>query len=331
MRALVTGGGGFLGGALVRRLSRLGWELRSLSRSDYPELMQLGAEQVRGDLADPGAVDRAVADCEVVFHVAAKAAMWGRYQEFYATNVIGTSNVIDSCRKHGVQKLVYTSTPAVVHAGGDIEGADESLPYAERYHAHYPATKAQAERAVLAANSPGLSTVALRPHLIWGPGDTQLVPRVVDRARRGVFRFVGDGSNRVDSVYIDNAVDAHLNAFERLTPDSPCAGGVYFISNGEPMRMDELINGILAAAGLPPENRSVPLWLAWTVGALIEGVHTVFQLSGEPGMTRSIASHLATSHYYDISAARRDLGYQPLVTIAEGLDRLAEWLAAESD
>jgi len=327
MDVLVTGGGGFLGKAIVGRLADLGLAVRTLNRGDYPELAAMGVHQVRGDLADPGIVDAAVEGCEMVYHVAAKASMWGDRREFHDTNVRGTRNVIEACRRHGVRRLVYTSTPSVVHDGGDIEGADESLPYARRYHAHYPRTKAIAEREVLAANSDDLATVALRPHLIWGPRDTNLVPQIVARARAGRIRLVGDGSNLVDSVYIDNAADAHILAGDRLAPKSPCAGRVYFISNGEPMAIADLVNGIVGAAGLPPVRRSVPRWAAWTIGALMEAAYSVLPLGGEPMMTRMIASHLATAHWYDISAARRDLGYEPKVTIAAGFDRLAEWFS----
>jgi len=327
MKALVTGGGGFLGKAIVARLVDRGWQVRTLNRGAYPELSAMGVEEVRGDLADRGTVDRAVAGCEVVFHVAAKAAMWGPYREFFNTNVIGTENVVSACRRGDVPKLVYTSTPSVVHGGDDIEGADESLPYPTHYHAHYPRTKAEAERAVLAANSSELATVALRPHLIWGPGDPHLVPQIVARAREGSLRFVGDGSKLVDSVVIDNAADAHLLACDRLAPGASCAGKVYFVSNGEPLPLAELVNGILSAAGLPPVRRSVPVWLAYGIGAVMEAAYGVLRLPGEPRMTRMIARHLATAHWYDLTAARRDLGYRPAVTIEEGLARLKEWLA----
>ena len=325
MTFLVTGGGGFLGKAIVRRLVERGRAVRTFNRSEYPELETIGVHQARGDLADPGAVDAAIQGCAAVFHVAAKAAMWGDRREFHDTNVRGTRNVIESCRRHGVRRLVYTSTPSVVHAGGDIAGADESLPYPRRYHAHYPRTKAIAERAVLAANSDEMSTVALRPHLIWGPEDTNLVPQIVARARAGRIRLVGDGSNLVDSVYIDNAAEAHILACDHLAPGAPCAGRVYFITNGEPMAIADLVNGIVGAAGLPPVRRSLPRWAAWTIGALMEAAYTVLPLSGEPVMTRMIASHLATAHWYDISAACRDLGYEPGVSIAEGFRRLADW------
>jgi nucleoside-diphosphate-sugar epimerase len=282
----------------------------------------MGAHRIRGDIADPEVVATAVAGCDVVFHVAAKAALWGPREEFERTNVVGTRNVLQACRRHGVAKLVYTSTPSVVHGGGDIEGADESLPYPSRFHADYPRTKAIAEREVLAASSPELATVALRPHLIWGPGDTQLTAQVVARRRAGTLRLVGDGSSLVDTTYIANAVDAHVLAEGRLAPGAACAGRVYFISNGEPRPLREMFNGILEAAGLDPIDRSVPAWLAWTLGAALEAAYRVLPLRGEPVMTRSIASHLATAHWYDISAARRDLGYEPRVSIDEGFRRL---------
>ncbi len=329
MKALVTGGGGFLGKAIVSRLVDRGWHVRTFNRGAHPEFTAMGVEEVPGDLADCDAVERAVEGCDVVFHVAAKTAMWGAYEEFFSTNVLGTQHVLSACRHHGVPRLVYTSTPSVVHGGDDIEGADESLPYPKRYLAHYPKTKAEAERAVLAANSSELATVALRPHLIWGPGDPHLVPQIVERARQGTLRFVGDGSNLVDSVFVDNAAEAHLLACDRLAPGAPCAGRAYFISNGEPLPISELVNRILAAAGLPPVQRSVPVWLAYGAGAVMEAVYGLLRVRGEPRMTRMIARHLATAHWYDLTAARRDLWYRPTVTIAEGLARLEEWLAGE--
>jgi len=223
-RTLVTGGGGFLGKAIVRRLVANGDRVRTLQRGHYPELEALGVECVRGDIADAEVVDRAVAGCDHIFHVAAKVEMWGRPEPFRRVNVLGTGNVLGAMRRHGVPTLVFTSSPSVVHAGEDIEGVDESLPYPTDYEAAYPQTKAEAERMVLAANSPDLATTALRPHLIWGPEDTNLVARIVERARAGQLRLVGDGSKLVDTIYIDNAVDAHLLAAAQLAPGAACAG-----------------------------------------------------------------------------------------------------------
>ena len=272
MKALVTGGGGFLGGAIATKLSARGDEVRSFSRGTHAELESLGVEHIQGDLADSKAVSQAVRDSDVVFHVGAKAGVWGRYADYFATNVTGTENIITACRREGVRKLVYTSTPSVVFGAEDLEGVDESVPYASRYDTAYPETKAIAERKVLQSNGPELATVALRPHLIWGPGDNHLVPRIVARGRAGKLRKIGRRPCLVDSVYIDNAADAHILAAEKLTPEAACAGKPYFISNDEPMPVFELINKILAAAGVPPVTRSVPVPLAVLVGWMMETV-----------------------------------------------------------
>jgi nucleoside-diphosphate-sugar epimerase len=328
MRALVTGASGFLGGALARRLREQGYAVVVLQRSPAPELEALGIAVRRGDLADPRAVRDAAAACDVVFHVAAKAGHWGAYHEYYASNVLGTQAVIDACLAHGIRRLVYTSTPSVVHAGGDLEGIDESAPIATHFRAHYPATKAEAERRVLAANSATLSTVALRPHLIWGPGDRHLLPRIVARAKAGRLRFVGPPGKRIDTTWIDNAVDAHLAAAERLVPGAAHAGRAYFISNGEPIAAEDMINRLLDCAGLPPEHRRIPYPVAFAVGALMEAAWTLLRLRGEPWMTRFLAEQLATAHWYDISAAARDFGWRPRVSLEQGFARLkASWQA----
>lgn len=322
MRALVTGASGFLGGAIARRLRADGHAVATLQRSPAPELEALGIHVARGDIADPAAVHAAAEGCEVVFHVAAKAGHWGPYAEYHAANVLGTQAVIDACRAHGIGRLVHTSTPSVVHAGGDLEGIDESAPVATRFHAHYPATKAEAERRVLAANGPTLATVALRPHLIWGPGDRHLLPRIVARAKAGRLRFVGPPGKRIDTTWIDNAVDAHLAAAEGLAPGAAHAGRAYFISNGEPIASEDMINRLLDCAGLPPERRRIPYPVAFAVGALMEAAWTLLPLRGEPLMTRFLAEQLSTAHWYDISAAARDFGWRPRVSLEEGFRRL---------
>lgn len=328
MKALVTGGGGFLGGAVVRLLRARGDAVRSFTRSAYPWLDELGVEQSLGDLADYTAVERAAQGCDIVFHVAAKAGAWGRYSDFFNTNVTGTQNVIAACKKLGIGKLVYTSTPSVVHGGDDIEGGNESLPYPKHFDAYYTQTKTEAEKAVLAANGPDLATVSLRPHLIWGPGDPHLIPRILERARSGKLRRIGSRPVKVDVTYIDNAADAHVLAGDRLAVGSPVAGKAYFISNGEPVELWGFIDRVLAVAGLPPVTRTISVWKARLAGTLLEWVYWLLRLPGEPPMTRFVAVQMSTSHWYDISAARRDLGYEPQVTIEEGLKRLAEQLRA---
>ena len=331
MKALVTGGGGFLGGAVVDALLARGADVTSVARGDYPQLAAKGVRLVRGDLADAGVAAEAVAGQDVVVHVAARAGLWGRHEEFHRSNVLGTRALLDACRDAGVGRFVFTSTPSVVHSGGDIAGGDESLPYAEHYDSSYPSTKAQAERLVLDANGPDLATTALRPHLIWGPGDTQLVPRILARARAGTLRLVGDGSAVIDTTYVDDAAAAHLDAIDHLAPGAPCAGRAYFVTSGDPRPVRELVDGILAAGGLPPVRGTVPRPVAVAAGAAVEGVWrllgSVADL-GEPPMTRFLARQLATTHWFDITAARRDLGYAPRVDLDEGFARLARSLAA---
>jgi nucleoside-diphosphate-sugar epimerase len=324
VRALVTGGGGFLGKAIVERLRARGDHVQSFSRGDYPELRALGVPLFQGDLTDPNSLSRAAEGCDIVFHVAARPGIWGPYREYYLTNVVGTENVLAVCRQLGIARLVYTSTPSVVFDGKNQEGIDESAPYPNHYHAYYPQTKAQAERLVLQANDSGLSTVALRPHLIWGPGDHHLVPRIIARARSGALRRIGSGVNLVDCVYIDNAADAHILAADRLSPGSPIAGKAYFISQGEPWPLWELINRILQAAHLPPVSRSISPRLAYSAGWVLETVYGVFRWQSEPRMTRFLARELSTAHWFNIEAARRDLDYRPVVSIEEGLRRLEE-------
>jgi nucleoside-diphosphate-sugar epimerase len=331
MKALVTGGGGFLGSAIVARLCDLGWQVVTINRNHYAKLDKLGVEQRQGDIADHELVSAAAEGCTAVFHVAAKAGVWGSRSEYYSANVTGTENVINACRRHGIGKLVYTSTPSVIHSGGDVEGVDESAPYAEEYEAPYPETKAIAEQMVLAVNSPELATVALRPHLIWGPEDTNLVPRIVARRRAGRLRLIGDADKLVDSTYIDTAAGAHLLAHERLQPGAPCCGRAYFISQGEPLAIGDLINRILDAAGLPPVEKTISPAAAYAAGAVMETFFSLLRIKSEPQMTRFLARQLATAHWYNISAARRDLGFEPKVSIDEGIERLRAWFTAQRD
>ena len=330
MRALVTGGGGFLGSAIVRQLRARGDQVVSFSRGQYPELAALGVEQRRGDLSDLEALVEAARDCDVVFHVAAKAGIWGSYHEYHQANVTGTENVIAACRIHSIDRLVYTGSPSVVFDGSDVEGGTEALPYPAHFEAFYPQTKAIAERSVLAANTPLLATVSLRPHLIWGPADNHLVPRIVAKGRSGRLRRIGQRPCLVDTVYVDNAAEAHINAADRLRPGAPLAGKAYFISNGEPLPLWDMVNQILAAAGVPPVTRSVSPAVAYAAGTVCETIWRTLRLSGEPPMTRFVAKELATAHWFDISAARRDLGYEPRVSISEGLKRLQQWFEGEA-
>ena len=326
MRALVTGGGGFLGKAIVKLLLAKGWQVRSFSRSEYPELTQLGVEHCCGRLDDYPALRSAALGCDIVFHVAAKAGVWGAFEDYYLANVVGTQNVIQACREHGISRLVYTSSPSVVFDGSDMEGVDESVPYPEHFHAYYPQTKAQAEKLVLAANDQDLATVALRPHLIWGPEDNHLVPRILEQGKKGALRRIGSRDCLVDTIYIDNAAEAHLQAAENLAIDSAVAGKAYFLSNGEPLPLWEIVNRILAAGKISPVSKTISLSLAYAAGVLLENIYRLFRLSGEPRMTRFVARELSTAHWFDLDNARQDFGYQPKVSIDEGMRRLQAWL-----
>ncbi|MCA9243701.1 MAG: NAD-dependent epimerase/dehydratase family protein [Phycisphaerales bacterium] len=324
--ALVTGGGGFLGAAIVRQLLDAGWRVRTVSRGDYPALREIGVETLRGDLADAGIAEQAARGCDAVLHVAAKAGVWGRLADYRRANVDATQRVIDACVANRVARLVFTSSPSVVFSGDSVENGDESLPYPSHHHSHYSATKAEAERIVLTANSAGLHVAALRPHLIWGPRDPHIVPRLIARARSGRLRRIGPGDNIVDTTYVENAALAHICALRAIHSNPKAAGRAYFITNGEPMRLWNLIDQIIACADLPPIRKSISFSAATRIGGLLEGVYRLLRLPGEPPMTRFVARELATSHFFDISAAKRELGYEPRVTIAEGLVRLKNWL-----
>ena len=324
MKILVTGGGGFLGQALCRGLLARGHDVVSFNRGRYQALEAMGVAQLQGDLADRDAVVAAAQGCDAIFHNAAKAGAWGAYADYHRANVLGTQHVLDACRVHGIGRLVYTSTPSVTHrATHPVEGGTaDNVPYGEGFKAAYATTKKIAEQAVLAANDATLATVALRPRLIWGVGDNQLLPRLVERANAGRLRLVGDGENLMDCTYIDNAAQAHFDAFAQLAPGAACAGRAYFISNGEPRSARAIVNGLLQAVGAPPVTGTIPFRAAYAIGALCEGLWTALPLRGEPPMTRFLAEQLATTHWYDMAPARRDFGYVPAVSIDQGLARL---------
>lgn len=328
MKALVTGGGGFLGSNLVKALLARGDQVRVLARGDYPELRALGAETVRGDITDAVATEKACEGVDVAFHTAAKAGGWGDPKEFEAINVTGTQHVVDGCRKAGVPVLVHTSSPSVVHGEGDLEGANESIPIATHFLAHYPRTKALSEQLARAASDTKLKVVALRPHFIWGPGDRHLLPRLLSRAKAGRLRRIGSRDPKSDTIYIDNCVHAHLLAADKLRAGAPLGGKAYFVSDDEPIGVWTMAEKMLAAAGAGPINRSVPPGVAYAVGSLLEGTYWLFRVQSEPLITRFAVSELTHAQWFDISAAKRELGYAPKVTIAEGLERLRASLTA---
>jgi 2-alkyl-3-oxoalkanoate reductase len=324
MKILVTGGGGFLGQYVVRAFLERGAQVRVFSRGAYPELEALGVECQRGDLSDLEAVSLAVKGTQSVHHVAAQPGFWGPKSMYWRPNVIGTQNVIAACKMHGVKRLVFTSSPSVVFGDSPHDGADEDLPYPESYLCYYPKSKARAEQLVLQAHEPGkLQTVSLRPHLIWGPGDRHLIPRVVQMAQKRKLMRVGDGQNKVSVVYVENAASAHVCAEDALSnPDSPAGGKAYFIAQEEPVHLWQFIDEILDGLSIPKPSRSISYSRARRIGAVLEGVHRALFLPGEPRMTRFVAAQLGTSHWYRIDRAKKDIGYDPRISTEEGLRRL---------
>jgi nucleoside-diphosphate-sugar epimerase len=332
----VTGASGFIGGKIAERLLAEGRRVRVLARRPLPHLEELGAEVIPGDLDNREALRRGCQGAETVFHVAGRVGVWGSRREFFEVNVGGTRNVIAACREAGVPRLVYTSSPSVVYNGSDLAGIDESAPLCTVAPCAYPTSKAEAEKIVTGANSPTLTTVSLRPHLVWGPGDRNVVPRVLALAKKGRLKIIGSGRNKVDVTHISNVIDAHLLAEQALVTCNligykgsgrPDVGGkAYFITNGEPVVLWDWINQLLRGVGIPEITKNVPLPVAYAAGGLMEGLWRVLPLKGEPPMTRFVAKEMATDHWFDISAARRDLAYHPLVTMADGTAELIEHL-----
>ena len=319
-----------MGRGITERLLARGDEVVVLARGSYPDLEARGARMVRAALTEAEAVAAACAGRDVVFHVAAQAGIWGPFETFYQSNVVGTRNVLAGVRAHRVPRLVYTSSPSVTFDGTDAVNADERLTYPSHFENAYSATKAEAEQAVLAAAQRGdVAATAMRPHLIWGPGDPHLIPRVVKAARAGRLVQVGDGTNKVDITYVENVVDAHLLAGDALHAGHPANGRAYFVSNGEPVALWPWINGLLERLGIPVVKRRISVGTARRIGTAMEAAYRWLDLPGEPRMTRFLAAQLGTSHWYDISALRRDLGYTPRVGLDEGFEALVAWLKAK--
>jgi nucleoside-diphosphate-sugar epimerase len=325
MKTLVTGGGGFLGLYITEQLVERGDAVRVFCRGEYDRLNELGVECFQGDVRDFYAVSQACEGVECVFHIAAVPGIWGPWKMYHGVNTVGTENVIAACRKQGVSKLIYTSSPSVVFDGSSHLNANETCPYPdeESYLCHYPHSKALAEKAVLQANGKnGLSTVSLRPHLLWGPRDNHLIPKLIRRARSGRLRRVGDGTNLISISYVENAAQAHLQAADALSPDSSVAGEAYFINEPDPVNMWDWIDELLKLAGLPAIQKTISARAAVRLGAVIETVYSVFRIPGEPPMTRFLALQLSGSHSYDVSKAKRDFGYDPKISLEDGMRRV---------
>ncbi len=326
MKVLVTGGSSLIGIELARALAARGDEVRCFQRRRVDGLGD-EIEQVLGDVRDHGALNTAAAGCDGVIHLAAKVGVLGEWEEYRSINVDGTANVLGAARAAGVERVVHVSSPSVAHGGEPIVGGLADPPVVGRRSAWYPESKALAERQALAQSDDVMAVVAIRPHLVWGPGDTQLVGRIVERAASGRLALVGGGSALVDTTYIDNAVSALVAALDAAAPGARCAGQAYVVANGEPRPIRELVGGICQAAEVPFEPRDVPLAAAVRAGAVVERVWPRLGRDDEPPLTRFLAEQLGTAHWFDPRPARVDLGWQPTVSIDEGLDRLAAWFA----
>lgn len=326
MKLLITGGGGFLGSAIARQARARGDEVVSISRSHHAALDALGVTSFQADLgaesdATRAALTAAMDGVDVVFHTAAKAGVWGRQEDFFRANVVATRQVVEAALRAAVPRFVHTSSPSVCFAGRDELDASNDLPLAETFLAHYPETKAHAERLVLATSGAAMATCALRPHLIFGPGDPHLFPRLIERGKRRRLKVVGRGTNEVTLCFVENAAHAHLLAADALTPQAPHQGRAYFIGQDEAVGLWDWLARVFAELGLPPIQGRISAGNARRVGALLEHVWKLLRLGGEPPMTRFVAAQLSTSHSYSMEPARRDFGYVPLVGLEAATQR----------
>lgn len=325
-RVVVLGGSGFVGRALVRRLVSDGIETAVVARKEFPEAETLGVRVLSGDIGDADFLKNSLAGYDTIIHLASKTGIWGDKNEYYATNVIGTQNVLDACRANNVAALVYASTPAVVYQKDDLCGVNERTPYARDFLCDYAWSKAIAEKMVLEANCDLLKTIALRPHLVWGPGDTNHIPPLLGQARCRQLKRIGDGHNLVDVTYIDNAVDAFVLAAKNLHGSASGAGKPYFISQGEPVNLWNWLNKFFRRLDVPVVEESIPFQKAYLMGMFMEKFFPFARIKREPCMTRFLAVQLAKSHWFSIENANRDLGYFPKVSTAEGINTILEWV-----
>ena len=316
MRVLVTGGTSLLGAAVAQRLVDRGDDVVSLQRGATTGTWQ----QVRGDIRDAETVSRAARGADAVVHLAAKVSVTGMWEEYASTNVGGTENVVDACRTGGVRRLIHVSSPSVAHVGEPLMGAAAEPADPERVRGHYARSKAMAEQLALAEAGEALAVVAVRPHLVWGPGDTQLVGRIVDRAASGRLVLIDGGTALIDTTYLDNAADALVAALDRAEDVS---GEAFVVSNGEPRTVAELLTRICRAAGVPEPTRSVPRALASGAGFFVERAWAASRREEEPPMTRFLAEQLSTAHWFDQQRTREALQWTPQVSLAEGFTRLA--------
>lgn len=334
MKVLVTGGSGFLGSHIIEQLREQGHQARSMARSPQPELEARGVETIKGDICSEQDAARAVKGCDAVIHTAAMVGAWGKEDQFFKVNVEGTRVMLKAAREAGIERFVFTSSPSVVFDGTPLINAGPETPYPTSFPTPYASTKAESERVALAADDPaGMRVTALRPQLMWGPGDPHLLPMLMKKAEAGKLRVVGDGKARVDITYIDNAARAHLDALDALGKpvgeDHP-GGKAYFISNGEPVELWSWISALMKQMGAPAPGGAVPRQAAWLAGWATEVFWSLLGKQEDPPLTRYVALKMSTDQYYDLEPARRDLGYVPSISMEEGLQRLLEDRATTS-
>ena len=327
MKVLVTGTGSLLLGGIASELVRRGDDVVCLQRRSSAFVGHQNAHQVLADICDADAVAQAAQGCDAIIHGAARVGIVGSQKEFFDTNVTGTKNILQAAEQHSISRLVFVSTPSVAHTGDSLIGAPAGEAEIGRSRSYYAESKAIAERTVLNARNEHLAVVAIRPHLVWGPGDTQLVGRIVERAASGHLAVIGTGNALVDSTYIDNAISAHIAALDALHIGSACDGMAYVISNGEPRTVNELMRSMCGAAGIPFEPRHVSLAMGIRLGSVIERLWPLMK-SSEPPLTRFVAEQLGTAHWFDQRAVQQDLGWTPQVSLDEGFRRLTQWFAS---
>ena len=327
MKVLVTGTGSLLLGGIASELVRRGDDVVCLQRRPSTFVGHQNAHEVLADICDADAVASAAQGCDAIIHGAARVGIVGSQKEFFDTNVTGTKNILQAAEQHSISRLVFVSTPSVAHTGDSLIGAPAGEAEIGRSRSYYAESKAIAERTVLNARNERLAVVAIRPHLVWGPGDTQLVGRIVERAESGRLAVIGTGTALVDSTYIDNAISAHIAALDSLHIGSACDGKAYVISNGEPRTVNELMRSMCDAAGIPFEPRHVSLAMGIRLGSVIERLWPLMK-SSEPPLTRFVAEQLGTAHWFDQRAVQQDLGWTPQVSLDEGFQRLTQWFAS---
>ena len=323
VKVLVTGATSLLARYTAQMLLERGDDVVCLQRRRAP----IDAAQILADIRDAEAVRRAARGCEAIIHAAAKVGVVGDWESYRSINVDGTANVLEAAKHNGVSRIVHVSTPAVAHRGDPIVGGAAEPAITGRRDAWYAESKAIAERVVLEAASDDLPIVVIRPHLVWGPEDTQLVGRIVDRARHGRLALVGGGAALIDTTYIDCAAEALVAALGAVRAGARCNGRAYVVANGEPRPIRDLVLGICRAARIKVSPRAVPRSIALAAGSATERAWRWSRASSEPVITRFLAEQLGTAHWFDPRPARDDLAWQPSVSIDEGLRRLAEWFA----